>query len=631
LVALLSATCLTAGAFALSACGDKSSDERDQDIVAIYNLYVANADGTPLSYEDWLATIKGEKGDTGATGATGAKGDTGATGNGISSIAVASAEERAAYTATTLTSNDILYKITYTSGNPTYFVVSNGAKGDKGDKGATVTKITTTPDEWGVLITVKYSYSDDTEVSSSYKVIDASRNYYVDSAEDVAYLADLGVKNFYVTTDAALRAALNISGSKVVLGNDITSTANKLTAAENTNLVFNGYKYVLSNGAVVDSINSDGSIVYSATDLLTFSVAHNSLNSGDTVKLANDITVTQLFGCSNFEYTLDLNNHTLTTVQSLAILVNNSSYLTIKNGTLKATGIVSNNGDNLIQVAGGSTVKFDHLNVVSTGCVLYPRGEGSTVEVLNSNILVDDGYCISTNAETPENYGVVITLRDSTIRNIGASGVIVNVPSTVTIDNCTITGARQAFVLRGGTATVTNSTLQCLYDCKDLGEKFGGAVWDYARAYGYYNTYSYEDKAWGTGNDLYRVPVVLGNKSSTQYNYKTKATFTNVNITSVVNVYAYEQNNGVYTYGELTETTVAQACTVAIYAIGNNNKTVTLDVNNDSDHTITGSVIKGNSLVTITGVDNVTDRNVAYVPTAEEQAEIAANNDGDDE
>ena len=47
----------------------------DPQIVAVYNLYVANAQSkgeTPLSYEEWLASIKGEKGDKGEDGETGA-------------------------------------------------------------------------------------------------------------------------------------------------------------------------------------------------------------------------------------------------------------------------------------------------------------------------------------------------------------------------------------------------------------------------------------------------------------------------------------------------------------------------------------------------------------------------------
>jgi hypothetical protein len=52
--------------------------EDEKKVYAIYESYKA-AGGT-LSYEDWLASIKGEKGDTGATGPKGDKGDPGADG-----------------------------------------------------------------------------------------------------------------------------------------------------------------------------------------------------------------------------------------------------------------------------------------------------------------------------------------------------------------------------------------------------------------------------------------------------------------------------------------------------------------------------------------------------------------------
>ena len=63
----------------LTACGNKV-DNRDPQIVAVYNAYVANANekgSTPLSYEEWLKSIKGEKGDKGDPGQNGEKGDKG--------------------------------------------------------------------------------------------------------------------------------------------------------------------------------------------------------------------------------------------------------------------------------------------------------------------------------------------------------------------------------------------------------------------------------------------------------------------------------------------------------------------------------------------------------------------------
>ena len=66
-------------AIGFSACGDsdKTADMRNPEIVGVYNTYVAYAEEngtTPLSYDEWLAQIKGEKGDKGEDGKDGVDG-----------------------------------------------------------------------------------------------------------------------------------------------------------------------------------------------------------------------------------------------------------------------------------------------------------------------------------------------------------------------------------------------------------------------------------------------------------------------------------------------------------------------------------------------------------------------------
>ena len=67
----------------LFACNDNSTDgtdNTDAEIMAIYDTYVAYAQEngtTPLSYEEWLATIKGEKGEKGENGDIGSQGPQG--------------------------------------------------------------------------------------------------------------------------------------------------------------------------------------------------------------------------------------------------------------------------------------------------------------------------------------------------------------------------------------------------------------------------------------------------------------------------------------------------------------------------------------------------------------------------
>ncbi len=85
LIALLAVFCMATSAAALAACDKKDSASVEQPPVAsspvetdevyeIYKLYVASAGENPLSYEDWLATIKGDKGDPGTPGTPGQAG-----------------------------------------------------------------------------------------------------------------------------------------------------------------------------------------------------------------------------------------------------------------------------------------------------------------------------------------------------------------------------------------------------------------------------------------------------------------------------------------------------------------------------------------------------------------------------
>ena len=107
-------------ALSLSACGFQNIREMenaDPDIYAVYEEYVKNAKDegkTPLSYEEWLKTIKGEKGDTGEKGDKGDKGDSGV---GISSITKVKTE------------GDIdTYEIKLSNGTSYNFTVTNDSR-----------------------------------------------------------------------------------------------------------------------------------------------------------------------------------------------------------------------------------------------------------------------------------------------------------------------------------------------------------------------------------------------------------------------------------------------------------------------------------------------------------------------
>lgn len=84
-------------AFGITACNKNGVEKPQKELTQIeqvyaqYVVYAKAEDLTPLSYEEWLATIKGEKGDTGEQGEKGEKGDTGEqgeTGRGIAKVEI---------------------------------------------------------------------------------------------------------------------------------------------------------------------------------------------------------------------------------------------------------------------------------------------------------------------------------------------------------------------------------------------------------------------------------------------------------------------------------------------------------------------------------------------------------------
>ena len=127
--------------FIFSACdNDKSVESQvvDSEIRAIYALAVGN--GETRTYEEWLASIKGEKGE---------KGDSG---NGITKIEKTTTEGL----------NDT-YTITFTDGTTTTFTITNGEKGEQGLQGE---KGDSGKDASVVQYTITFDYGDYSELFS---------------------------------------------------------------------------------------------------------------------------------------------------------------------------------------------------------------------------------------------------------------------------------------------------------------------------------------------------------------------------------------------------------------------------------------------------------------------------------
>ena len=259
------------------------------------------------------------------------------------------------------------------------------------------------------------------------------------------------------------------------------------------------------------------------------------------IKLTENATIDTL----QDDMTYDLNSHTLTYVggthqvaEGKTLTFMDSSVTgNARGGTLELTGVTGTTA--AINPQKGATLKVSNITVTCTGSAFFPQGNAAEVDVTACDVTAPI-YCVGTNAGSTDNYKVVIKLKDSTFVAAAQDGdncaVMINVPGTLNIDNCTITGDRQAVLVRAGTAVITNS------DIKTTG-KFADAAT------------KYHSDAWKSGNEVPAAALTVGNYQNgpaSAYLAEAKVTVTNTKLTAENNVPAiYTDANDTHK-GDLT-------------------------------------------------------------------------------
>ena len=235
-----------------------------------------------------------------------------------------------------------------------------------------------------------------------------------------------------------------------------------------------------------------------------------------------------------------------------------------RGGTLVLSGVTGTTA--AINPQEGATLKVSNITVTCSGSAFFPQGDAAKVDVTACDVTAPI-YCVGTNAGSTNNYNVVITLKDSTFVASADDGdncaVMINVPGTLNIDNCTITGDRQAVIVRAGTAVITNS------DIKTTGKFTGAAT-------------KYHSDAWKSGNEVPAAALTVGNYQNgpaSAYLAEAEVTVTNTKLTA---------ENGV----------------PAIYTDANDTHKGDLTIGGDST-VVTGEVMKGQkadkAVVAVTG------------------------------
>ena len=267
--------------------------------------------------------------------------------------------------------------------------------------------------------------------------------------------------------------------------------------------------------------------------------------TGQTITLLQSVTERLPNMSGDKSLTIDLGGNTLTVPGTDTVGISGGMDLTIQNGTIEALEIgtrsdgLAYGSNSFLNIQKDSSITLDKVLVDCTGSALYPQGDAASVTVKNGSVIKCGVFAVGTNANNNSHYGVVINLEDSQFLSTygwyddGGYGqydscpVMINVPGTLNMDNCTVVGTRQGVMVRGGTAVIKDSTI----------ETTGAYVTGQEQ---------YLNGNWGSGSEVPMAALVLGNRSASAYRYPASCTLENTTLIAgngCKTVYAYDMEN----------------------------------------------------------------------------------------
>ena len=312
----------------------------------------------------------------------------------------------------------------------------------------------------------------------------------------------------------------------------------------------------------------DADINHTITEIKTTKDLNLFLGNGGNARLETDVTWSSMPMVMPFkDVNIDLNGHTLTFYNAnggtsgLKIYKNT----TIRNGKIVAK--MDSEVDAPLVCGSGYELTLDGVEMESeASCV------GTVAEASNATIIVRNStlkcnvYAVSTIAETPVGTNVTIDIEGSTLES--STPILVNVPCDLTIKDCTINGDTQGMILRGGTATIKNTTISLSTDDYASEEE--------AKQYAnHFNTIN-----WGSGNVVNISALTVGNKGGSSYQYPTILNLENTTLQCV----------GKYA-----------SVFPAMYVWANQSENMGVTITYDDQCTFTGDVIYGSDNIVVNG------------------------------
>lgn len=229
--------------------------------------------------------------------------------------------------------------------------------------------------------------------------------------------------------------------------------------------------------------------------------------------LGKDCTVSPFIVLESQVVNIDLNKKTLTIDDK----IEGRTFILVKGGSLKLTdGNITDNEMGISLAANNAKLELDGVVYKATAAdaagILNDKNVQNTSIIVKNSTITSGYYAVNTNAHTNPVVGSTKIVLENSHFIATETALLVNIPSTVNIDNCTFSGNHQAAFLRGGTYTIKNSSFTLKAELE--------------------STHSENNhmKQWQDGNRAAFAGITIGNYLSSAYQYPTTVAMTGVTV-----------------------------------------------------------------------------------------------------
>ena len=229
--------------------------------------------------------------------------------------------------------------------------------------------------------------------------------------------------------------------------------------------------------------------------------------------LGKDCTVSPFIVLESQVVNIDLNKKTLTIDDK----IEGRTFILVKGGSLKLTdGNITDNEMGISLAANNAKLELDGIVYKATAAdaagILNDKNVQNTSIIVKNSTITSGYYAVNTNAHTNPVVGSTKIVLENSHFIATETALLVNIPSTVNIDNCTFSGNHQAAFLRGGTYTIKNSSFTLKAELE--------------------STHSENNhmKQWQDGNRAAFAGITIGNYLSSAYQYPTTVAMTGVTV-----------------------------------------------------------------------------------------------------